>query len=240
MPRSLARKCDGHENFRNFAYLEDYPWYISPHLWTSLAADSGSSVAIVAGDNGVLALTTGATNNNEAASYSTNKLWTIAANKTIWMECSIQYSEAATSAANVAVGFASAFGANLLVDDGAGPAANFSGCLIYKVDGGTVWKVVSSIGTSQLINTSTTTAGGAAFQKLGVEIVPVTSTVAEVSFFVNDVPLYDAAITSRNQAIKHQLTYTSAAAMNVGSYVKDGSGTGEVLNVDWLAWSKTR
>ena len=240
MGRTLATPSHQHLNNRIFTWFEDFAWYITPHLWTSLASDGGTSVAIVTGDNGLLGLTTGATDNNEAAVRTTNKLFTIADGKTLVGEALLQYSEAATDDANVAFGFSSVIGADQLLDDGAGPATNFSGALIYKVDGGTVWKVVSSKGTTQTISTSTKTAGGTTQQKLTITITPTTSTIAEVTYLVDDVPLYDAAIVNRQQPIKHYITYASAVAMYVGAYVKAGGATSEVLNIDWISWEKVR
>lgn len=232
---------------RTHFLFEDFDTYVDTHLWTKLAADAGSSVANSDGTNGILTLTTGATDNNECAVATTRKDWKVAANKPIVFEARINYAEAATNAANVAVGLASVIGsANFLVDNGAGPAASFSGFAIYKVDGETVWRCVSSNGTTQTITKSTTTAGGTNDQILTIFVNPVSSTVAEVTFHIwspssgISQPLYDSAQTNRNQPIKHQYTYTSMAAMQAGAYVKDGSGTGEVLSVDSIYVAQLR
>lgn len=220
---------------RTVGLFDDFHHFVDTDVWTKLAADGGSSVANSDNVAGLVTLTTGGTDNNEAALAGTRKNWLIAANKPIVFEARINYAEGNTNKANVAAGIASVIGAaNFLQDDGAGPAASFSGCAIYKVDGGTVWKCVSSLGATQTISTSTATAGGTADQVLRIEIRPVTSTLAEVSFFVDGQPLYDAAITSKNQPIKHQLTYTSAVKMQPGVYVKAGSATSEVVNVDYV------
>ena len=52
-----------------FGSTDDFAWYVTAHLWTSLATDGGTSVAASAAHGGLLALTTGATDNNEAAAY---------------------------------------------------------------------------------------------------------------------------------------------------------------------------
>jgi hypothetical protein len=217
---------------RTFGGFDDFASYTDTELWTKLAADAGSSVAITASTaNGVLALTTGGTDNNEAAVYTTNKVFKFLANKPLVGVGRIQYAEANADDANVAFGFSSAFGANLLVDDGAGPASSFSGALIYKVDGGTAWKCISSVGSGQNISTSTLTPGGSSYQTFFIECRPISSTICEVTFLCYDEvggtfqPLFDSSLASLgNRAIKHQLTYTSAAAMNFGAYVKAGGG----------------
>lgn len=218
---------------------DDFHWYISPHLWTSLAADSGSSVAITAAtDAGILALTSGPTNNNEAMVASTVAAWKFGVGKAIYCEALIQYAEAATSAANVAFGLSSAAAANLLVDDGAGPATSHTGALIYKVDGETVWRAHSSNSTAQTSTKSLKTAGGSSYQKLGIELRDVDGTNMEVTFFVDDLPLY--ADDSARRPIKHSVAIASAAAMYFATYVKCGSGSSEVVSVDYMACVKAR
>lgn len=219
---------------RQFGFADDFEWYLSPHRWTSLVADAGSSVAIGAsGTGGIVAAATGGTDNNEAAVATTNSIFKMADDKPLLFEAALQFSEANTDDANVFAGFSSALAADMLRDDGAGPATNFSGAGIYKVDGETVWRCVSSKGTSQTITQSTKTAGGSAQQKLRVEIQPVDGTNCEVTFYVDDVQLRDA----NGIAIKHTVAYASAAAMKAGVYVKAGGANSETVNVDRIdAW----
>lgn len=229
---------DIHDNLklrRTAELWDDFHWYISPHLWTSLASDSGvTAPAATDASCGILSMATGATDNNEVDIATTKAIFLMAANKPMLAEAYIQYSEANTSAANVAFGFADSFGANLLVDDGAGPKTSFSGALIYKVDGGTAWKCVSSKSTTQTISTSTITAGGSSYQKLRIEIRPSQSgSVAEVTFWVNDQQLLDSAV-SKPTPIKHNVTYTSAAQMQLGLYIKAGSANSETLLCDYI------
>lgn len=212
---------------------DDFHWYISPHLWTSLATDSGTSVnpTISSSVGGVNYCFTAATDNNEASFCTTNEVFKILDGRPMVFLSRLKFIEANTDDANVAFGVADTFGANLLVDNGAGPKTSFSGALIYKVDGGTVWKCVSSIGTTQTISTSTQTAGGTSWQQLRVEISPVTSTVAEVSFWVDDKMLVDSTSL---KPIKHNVTYTNGVAMALGCYVKAGGSNAEILAVDYV------
>ena len=226
---------------RQHEYLEDFHWYITPHMWTSLVADAGSAVAVTAGaDAGILAVSTGAVNNNEAAVISTNAVWKIAAGKPIYVECLLQFTEAGASSneANVAFGLSSAAAADLLVDDGAGPATSHTGALIYKVDGSTVWKAHSSNSTTQTSTTSLKSSTSSSYQKLGIEMRDVDGTNMEVTFFVDDLPLY--ADDTGRRAIKHNVAIASAAAMKLVAYMKAGSGTEQTLKVDYLAIVKAR
>lgn len=218
---------------------DDFDDYTDTGRWTKLAADAGATVANPDGVDGLITLTTGAVDNNEAMLKSTRKSFLFANNKPCMADFRINYAEGATNAANVAVGFCSAFAADLLLDNGAGPAASFSGALIYKVDGGTVWKCVSSLGATQIISTSTAVAGGSVDQDLRIECQFLSATIVRITFFVDGAPLVDAS-QARPQPISHDLTYTSAALMGVGVYLKAGSGTSEVLNWDSIFAAQTR
>lgn len=218
-----------------FGFDEDFLWFVSPHLFTDTSADSGASWAATDAAGGVVSGTTGATDNNEAYLLTTQEIFLIAANKPIEGEATIQFTEAATNKANVMFAFMNAIGADSIVDDGAGLKTNFSGAAIFKVDGGTVWKCMVSLGTSQTIITSTATAGGSAYQRLRIEIRPVTSTIAEAAFFLDGNPLYDASQTARNVPIKISFTYTNATEMNCGVGVKAGDGTAQTMLVDRIS-----
>ncbi len=235
--------CDLHdplEKRRTYGFFDDFTSYTDTQDWTKLAADSGSSVAISSTSaktaNGYILLTTGGTDNNEAEIYLTNALLLIRSGKPIILEARILYAEANTSAANVAFGLCSATGANVLLDNGGGPAASFSGAMIFKVDGGTVWKTVSSVGSTQTISTSTKTAGGTTAQTLRIEICPVQNgSIAEVSYFVDGLPLYSNLATRTPQPIKDNLDYTSIAIAPPVLYVKAGSSSSELLFCDYVA-----
>lgn len=215
-----------------FELFDDFLWYISPHMWTSLSADAGvTAPAIVSGGTGGrTTMASGATDNNEVAIFSTNAVFKMLADKGLLFEATIQFSEANTSAANVFAGLSSLAAANQLKDDGAGPDATVSQSTIgiYKVDGETAWRCVSQKGTTQTVTLSTTTAGGSADQTLRIEFKPVDSTTGEVTFYVDGVALRD----SNGIVIKHSVTYASAAAMKALTYLKGGSTTSETLVTD--------
>lgn len=218
---------------RMYGFFDDFEWYISPHRWTALAADAGSSVAVGAGAaGGAVVLTTGATDNNEAAVATTNTPFKMADDKPLLFESRLQFTEANTDDANVFAGFASGLNtADHLLDNGAGPKASFSGAGVYKVDGETVWRCVSSKGSSQTITQSTKSAGGAAAQTLRTEIQTIDPVSAEVTFYVDDEPLKDSSGT----VIKHSVAFSAAAAMQAGVSVKAGGANSEVVTVDYVA-----
>lgn len=226
MPAWLSEK-------RQFQMADDFTWYVTAHNWTTVATDSGT---ITVGDaqGGIVALAPSdgtVANNDETYIKSTAEAFKIVSGCEIYGEARLQFTEGNTDDANIFFGFADAIGANTLVDDGAGLKTSFSGAAIYKVDGGTVWKCVSSVSTAQTISTSTTTAGGSSYQKLRIEIRDVDGTNAEVTFFCDDLPLRD----SNNKAIKHLFAWSGATEMQVGAGIKNGADTTvELLNIDYI------
>lgn len=219
-----------------FGLFDDFLWYISPHMWTSLAADAGSSVAIGSAVGGTVVLTTGATDNNEAMVASTNAVFKFSAGQPFYAETRLQYSEANTDDANVAFGLSSAAAADFLVDNGAGPATSHSGAVIFKTDTygpGNLWRAHTSKSTTQTTTDSSSTAGGSAYVTLGIEGRDVDGSNFEVTFFINGQALTDN--TSFHRPIKHTVALSSAAAMKLFVYVKAGGANSEVINVDYLA-----
>jgi hypothetical protein len=218
---------------KQFGFFEDFETFVTGDLFTDTSADSGATIAVGDAAGGVNVLTTGATDNNEAYLLTTKELFKFAANKPLLFEARIQYAEANTDDANVCLGFMDAVGANSILDDGAGPKASYSGAVFFKVDGGTRWQAESSLAGSQTttdltaansLSKSAQTAGGASYQTLRIEVIPVSSTEAEVSFWIDGV-----------HVMKHSLTYTSATEMMAFVGVKAGGANSEVVNVDYIA-----
>lgn len=235
MPQWLKEIGDTH------GVADDFHWYISPHQWTNLAADAGTTAPALAAGNaavgGVLTMASGTTDNNEVGLATTTAVFRPTAGRPLFAEGLIQFTEAATSAANVAFGLASGFGADLLVDNGAGPRASGALALIYKVDGETVWRFVTRNGSAVTVSQSLDTAGGAAFQRLAIEVVDVLADTCTVVPTVDGRQLRNAAT---NQPIVHQLGLASLAAMQLCAYLKCGSTTSETLLVDYLGCAQAR
>lgn len=220
---------------RQYGFFEDFLEFVDGDLFSKVDADSGATAAIDAdGEGGLVLLTTGATDNNEAYLFSTQELFKFAANRPLVCEARIQYAEANTDDANVFFGFMDAIGANALVDDGVGPKASYSGAVFYKADGESVWSVENSIGATQKTTQLTAdnsldgtaqSAGGAAYQTLAIEVTPHGGGSCDVSFWIDDVLV-----------AKHKdQSYTSATQMMVGCGVKAGGANSEVLTVDYIS-----
>ena len=236
-------KVDTHDAYlkrRTFGDFEEFDFYASGNRWTSVL---GGSATAAAGDavGGQLTLScVDSVTNREAYVKMTNQLFKYQNNTPIQVECYLQYSEANTNKANIAFGLMSSVGAASMQDTTGEPKTNFSGAVIYKVPGGTQWKTASSVGTTQTVTQSDTTAGGSAFQRLMIEIMPVSSTLAEVTYFVDGNQLKTSTGRPGTGKIKDQVTYTGAVNMALFVCCKNGSTSPESLLVDYIAWEELR
>lgn len=217
---------------RFFGSFTDFCDGLGTVSYTTTATDSGTAtVSDAAG--GILAMTPSdgtVVDNDEIYVQGVKEIFKFAAGKPLIFESRLQYTEGATNIANVAVGFADAPTANTIVDNG-GMKTTMSGAVIYKVDGSTVWKFVTSVGTTQTISTSTKTAGGSAAQVLRIEIRPISSTQVECVPYVDGVQLKDA----NSNLIKHYITFSGATEMAWFAGMKNGANTTvETLNLDYI------
>lgn len=230
---------------QTFGFFEDFMTpLVSGDLATPLTADSSSASTLflvltgTGAKGGILSATQDATDNDELYWATTNKLFKFVAEKPLLFETRIQYSEGATNANNVMVGFVSTAAANTIIDDGAGPVANATMAVIYKVDGGTVWRCRSQVGAAvgQTDTISQHTAGGSAYQTLRIECTPYSSTKVRIDYFLDGVQMLD----TNGKPISHDLTFTNAVEMLAFVGSKTGSATAEVLLTDYVAGYQQR
>lgn len=168
--------------------------------------------------------------NDEAYFASPNEVFKLAAGKPLYGKARIQFTEANTDDANIFFGFSNAFAADLIRDNGAGMRTTGDFIGLYKVDGGTKWICISQVNGTAVTTTSATTAGGASYQKLEVEVVDHDSSGGYATFKVDNEYLKD----TNGITIRHAVPYASATEMQVGFGVKNGSTNAETLNVDWV------
>ena len=221
---------------RLFGFLDDFEWFISPHLWTTYnTGTGGAGVAVASGAaefGGVVQLTTGATQGNEAAIGTTTAPFIPQARCPMVFETLLQYAEASTNKANIFAGFSDAVNLTGQMQAGnAGPKANFNGFGIYKQGGTTVWASISSKGTTQTINQSQASSVSSSQQTLRMEVQEIDAANAEVAFFVNGQQLLDV----NNRPIKHVVNFTAFANLMAGVYVQAGAAASEVVSVDYVA-----
>ncbi len=218
--------------------------------WNPLTADSSSPSTLVINNTtlpgGILSLTQDATDNDELYFNTLIQPFLIASGKPMFFEIRLNAAELATSTNNVMVGFLSgATAANQLLDNGGGPVASATMAVIYKIDGGTVWRCRSQVGaavgqTDTISQQSSTPAASGTYSTLRIEVQPISSTVAEVAYSMSDGVTGMAQMTdANNNPIKHQLVYTNAVACGAFFGCKTGAANAEVLLVDYVtAWQK--
>lgn len=224
------------ESVGNMSIFDDFHSEALANLTYATSTTDGGGATVGDEVGGVITVTSGTDADNEESWLATiNEVFACGAGKALEAAAKIQYAEAATDAANVFFGFASAVGANLLVDDGAGPRTTGNIIGIYKVDGGTVWRCVTRWGstTSVLDSVSTTTAGGASYQDLRVSVADGGSVgTSLVTFYVDGEQLKDA----NNNPIIHHFPNASATEMQLALYVKQGTTAGQTVKIDkWFA-----
>jgi hypothetical protein len=234
---------DALKNRSTFGFFEDFINDIDANIVVITATDSGTG-AVGDAARGILPLVasdgTVADNDETYAELPPNEIFLFANDKPLIFEARVQFTEANTDDANVAVGIKDAVAANTILDNGGGPAASYTGALFFKVDGGTVWQCETSIaGTQTTTELSATnanniakaaqTAGGSAYQVLRIVFEPYSSTNAYVSFFING-----------NLVAQHDFIYTSATEMQAFAGVKNGDTNLETLNVDYIACYQAR
>jgi hypothetical protein len=218
---------------RQMTIFDHFTYYSSGGHLTSVLNNSGTATA---GDSagGRLSLTSSGGSpalNDESYVKSTNQLFLFAASKPLLFESKVQFSEANTNKANIVAGFMSGVAAGAMQNGSAGPKTSFSGAVIYKIGNGTVWRFMTSMGSTQTDAVSQHTAGGSADQTLTIECNPVSSTLIECVPFLNGVQFLDA----NNKPIKQTITLNSPAQMNAFFGVKTGSSSLETLVADYLA-----
>lgn len=203
-------------------------------LWTGTQTDTGT-ITLLDSAGGVLQLeasdgTIG--DNDESYAGTTNEPFLFAANKPIFFETRVKLGAADTDGANVMVGLVSAANAaNTILDNGGGPPASYSGVVVFKVDGGTAWQAEASIaGTQTTITLTSPGAPGTSYQKIGINVIPTSSTSATAYIYIDGVLVGSGAFT-----------YTSATEMSAFVGVKNGgTAVNTTLHVDYVLVAQAR
>lgn len=224
----------------SYFLFDDFDWFVTAHRWTSTITDLGSAT-VSTGAAGIVPLLPSdgtVADNDEIYLASTNAVFPLAANKPIYAEARLQFTEGNTDDANVAFGLASAVAADLILDNGGGMRASGTLFAIYKIDGGTSWICTSRNNGVVTINTSSTSSTSSDYQTLSVEILELTGTTCTATFKVNGDYLRDATTL---QVIRHNVAYSGFTAMQIFAGIKNGAiTTVEQLNVDYMGAAMSR
>lgn len=230
-------------DLQSFFIFDDFWQDQSDINWIDTITDTGTATM---GDwaNGQVELdpsdgTVG--DNDECYLGSASENFLVAANRSLYYRTRISYAEQNTDDANIAVGFANAVAANLLVDDGAGMRTTGNIFAIVKVDGETLWRAVSRNGTA-VNNTQSTTTAGVTTAQTGWQVLEIQvhdfdgGTNVQVTYAVDGLLLRD----SNNLVIKHTVLIASSTEMQAFLAVKNGSTNNELLYSDYVFAGQTR
>ena len=198
-----------------------------PENGFEVIATDGGSAAIADGVKGILAISPGASDNDEIYLICDKEAFKFLANKPIIAEVRLDFTEANTNDANVIFGLMDAATADALIDDAGGPKASYSGAVIFKVKDETLWRYESSVAGTQVPvaggTVTTKTAGGGTYQTLRIEIKPTSSTSQTIAFWI------DGVCVGTNEQ-----TLTSGTEMQLIVGVKNGGANAETLNIDYV------
>jgi hypothetical protein len=245
MPKQLKFSPEWSAKRQQYEHFEDFLWDQSDLFFVDTITDSGSA-AVGDAVNGVMVLTPSdgtVGDNDEVYLASANELFKFAADQPFMGGCRLQFTETAGGVYNAAFGFANAVAADMLVDNGGGPRASGSTAVIYKVDGGTVWRAQTRNNSIATDSISTTTAGGTNYQELEIEVTPIDATRVQVVFRCGDIigPTTYLTDATTGFPITHVVTVASSTEMQIFVGAKLGAATNnDVLNVDYIRFAATR
>jgi hypothetical protein len=198
----------------------------SSGLWTSVDDASTGTNTYDDALGGQISVKSAAADNDYHYLKSV-KAFKIAAGKTLGLVARFSLTEAGTNKANFVLGISSDVTSALLGDDGAGPAASYSGVLIYKVDGTMTLVGESSNGSAQTTEALMDFVSGHTYQA-SILVDGHDALHARVLISVLD------ESTGETAAATHLVTYDSQAAAAAVFGVKAGSSSAEVLKVDYV------
>jgi len=233
---------------RTALVFDHFESYVDAQLWTK-GGDAGT-VANSDGDGGILTMTTGAGADQDAFVATTRKNWTFLAGKPMTFQCGFRYSEANTDQACIFAGFCSGAFNTILTDNTYVLLTPCSAAGILKKPGETKWSAFSSVGAVQKLTPSISPCQQAGLIQEFIIEVAIVGLNIEVTFKqggpgpVSVVgggpagPTYmypDVTTMARMQPIKHVIPFAGALAMAAGVDIKAGSGSSEVLSLDYAA-----
>lgn len=229
----------------HYGFFEDFDNTLDSNVWTTTAPNTGTATVSDA-QFGILTMTpsTGtATDNDEIYVCKSMETFDATAENPLIVECRLNYTEQNTDDANVIFGIMDGVGANTLLDNGAGPAASYSGAVFFKVDGDTVWQAESSVGSTQTTTQLTAaisldgqaqTAGGGVDEVLRIEVRPhggSSGTLADICFWK------DGVLVAKHKDV----TISSFTEAQLVLGIKNGgTGTPESLAVDYAFGAQRR
>ena len=163
--------------------------------------------------------------NDEAYLISKGEHWKIAAGKSLWFEARVAIVEGNTNDANAGFGLSDAAGANMLVDNGAGPAASYDGFSFWKIENSLDMNFETSNAATQTGGSLSTNHTSGTFANYGcwVKTESASDTVAVCTPYING-----TAGTARN------LTIAGLEEMHFWIGVKSDGNAEESFLIDYV------
>lgn len=168
-------------------------------------------------------------NNDETYTGSGDLTFNLVAGKKLFFEARVKLTEPTANEANIVVGLNATLAANLMQDNGAGPASSIDQILLYKLDGEAVWRMSTSDGTTQNLESNIGSFSSGSWQRVGFAAIPADGNNFTVYGFVDDV--LGGAVT---------LDITNVGDLRVVGGVKSGAAEAQTLNWDYVAISGDR
>ena len=217
-----------------FTYFNDFTHYTTATDGVSSVITDSGAIAVSDAANGVVSLScsqdSSVADNDETYLITTKEVFTIEAGKNLVLKARVKLTEANTDDANIIFGLTDSGAANMLLDNGGGPAASYDGAVFFKVDGGTVWQAETSNAGTQSTDTSAGAFTSAAWTDLLITITSLSSdTVAVCKFYVNG-----------TLGATLNITISGLEEMEMIVGVKNGGANEETLLVDYIYGSKDR
>lgn len=163
--------------------------------------------------------------NDEAYMISAAESWKLAAGKSLWFEARVALVEGNTNDMNAGFGLADAAAADMLVDNGAGPAASYDGFTFWKVENTLAMYFENSNAAVQSTATSMGNHTSGSFANYGcwVRTESTSDTVAVCTPYLNG-----TAYTARN------ITLAGLEEMHFWIGVKSDGNAEESFLIDYV------
>lgn len=239
---SIVNDALGNDPAHQDDFFDDFQSLDVVGMWEDVSGDSGAAPSLAADGESAAVLTTGATDNNECYLVS-NRAFDLRVGSQLIAECRLKATEANTDDLNILFGLMSAAGANSLLDNGGGPAANYSGAVFFKEDGATAWSIESSVATAQTTTATGKAAGLITYQTLRIQIDVITATEAEVSFHIGQEGgnhTRQVLDSVNHLPVKHTIDPTNFAAAKLILGAKAGGANSETPRIDFVRVSQTK
>ncbi|MCC9608525.1 hypothetical protein LOC68_09835 [Blastopirellula sp. JC732] len=224
------------------AAYADHCFGLDSDVFEKLSDNASAAIGVTDASGGVLSIATGATSaaDNDGC-YLATKGEVIKMDHSFVLKSKFKYSEAGADVANVvAIGcMNNAAVGTVLAANGAGPAASFYGAMIYKVDGETTWKCVSSAGATQYIDDTGVTAASSELAGFEIQFEVLPGGAYGRFVFLIDGRVCTKATSNLNEPITHEVPLSGATEMNVLCGGQTGSAAEEVFYLDAIAFAVT-